>query len=80
MEWPATIASSDIVIVREDGPGGMRFVAHRRHSRHLACRTYAEAEARTLAYAEQGGHNVWYASARGLRLVARPRIPLNRVE
>jgi hypothetical protein len=69
MEWPSTIADGDAVIVREETPDGLRFVVHSRRSPQFTCRTYAEAEARTLAYAEHARAYAWYADGRGLQLV-----------
>jgi hypothetical protein len=78
MEWPWTVAHSDAVIVREDTPDGLRFVVHSRRARQFVCDTYAEAEARTLAYAEPARVHIWYANGRSLRLVARPVVPCAR--
>jgi hypothetical protein len=72
MEWPVTIAHADVVIVRENTAEGLQFVAHSRRARLFTCGTFAEAEARTLAYAEQARVHVWYAGDRGLQLVPRP--------
>lgn len=71
MEWPWTIADADAVIVREDTPDGLRFVVHSRRAPQFVCQTYAEAEARTLAYTEEARAHTWYANGRGLHLVAR---------
>jgi hypothetical protein len=77
MEWPSTIANVDAVIVRENTAQGLRFVVHGHRTTLFTCLTLAEAEARTLAYAEQARATVWYASARGLQLVGRPPMPLH---
>jgi hypothetical protein len=71
MEWPSTIGNADAVIVRENTSQGPRFVVHGSRAMLFTCRTLAEAEARTLVYAEQAGAHVWYASGRGLQLVVR---------
>lgn len=65
MEWPPTIADGDAVIAREETPDGLRFVVHSRREPQFACGTYAEAEARTLAYAEHARVHVWYANGHG---------------
>ena len=69
MDWPSTLADGDVVIVRDETTNGSRYVVHGRCGPQLACRTYAEAEARSLSYAEQSRARVWYADARGLQLV-----------
>lgn len=63
--WPSTIAESDAVIVRDDTPDGVRFVIGSRRQPQVACATYAEAEARVLAYAVQSQARAWYLDARG---------------
>jgi len=77
MEWPLTIAQADAVIVRENTAEGPRFVVHSRRTTLFTCHTLAEAESRTLAYAEQACVHVWYASGRGLQLVGRRPTPLS---
>lgn len=75
MEWPSSIGESDAVIVREETPDGLRFVVHSRREPQFTCPTYAEAEARTLAYAEHARAHAWYADGRGFQLLggsARP--------
>jgi hypothetical protein len=72
MEFPVTIGHADAVIVRENTADGPRFVVHSRRAPLFTCGTFAEAEARTLVYAAQARACVWYSSARGLQLVARP--------
>ena len=69
MEWLATIAEGDAVIVREDRPDGLRFVVHDSRGPQFACRTYAEAEARALTYTEHARAHAWYAEGRGLQLI-----------
>ena len=81
MEWPSTIAESDAVVVREETPDGPRFVVHSRREPQFMCRTYAEAEARILAYAAHARAHAWYANGRGLQLLggpARPESPAAR--
>ena len=70
-EWPSTIAENDAIIVREDTPDGLRFVVHSRREAQFMCRTYAEAEARTLAYTEHASVHAWYSNGRGLQLLGR---------
>jgi hypothetical protein len=69
MEWPSTLADGDAVIIREETADGLQFVVHSRRGPQLACRTYAEAEARALAYAERARAHAWYADVRGLQLI-----------
>ena len=69
MNWPSTIADGDAVIVPEETTSGRRFVVHGSRGPQFVCRTYAEAEARALSYAEHAGARVWYADACGLQLV-----------
>ncbi len=69
MEWPSTASARDTVIVPEQTSSGLRFVVHSRHSLQLTCRTYAEAEARALSYAEHACGCVWYAGELGFQLV-----------
>jgi len=75
MDWPATIAHSDAVIVRENSAVGPRFVVYSRRAPLFTCLTLAEAEARTLVYAEQARAHVWYATDRRLQLVVRRPTP-----
>ena len=70
MEWSSTLADRDVVLVREATPNGPRVVVHGRGGPQFTCQTYAEAEVRALAYAEQAHACVWYADARGRQLVA----------
>jgi len=69
MEWPLTVADGDAVIVREETTDGPRFVVHSRRGPQLACRTYAEAEARASAHAERTRSYAWYADGRGFQRV-----------
>jgi hypothetical protein len=69
MEWPAALADGDAVIIRQETTDGPRFVVHSRRGPQLACRTYAEAEARAFAYAEQARAHAWYVDTRGLQLI-----------
>lgn len=77
MEWPSTLAESDALIVREDTPDGLRFVVHSHREPQFMCPTYAEAEARTLAYATHARVHAWYADGRGgLQLLAASLPPV----
>ena len=80
MEWPSTITTDDAVIVREERPDGLRFVVQGSRGPQFACRTYAEAEARALSYAEHARAHAWYADGRGLQLVGGGGSPSRRRE
>lgn len=69
MDWSSALADGDVVIVRDETTNGSRYVVHGRRGPQLVCRTYTEAEARSLSYAEQAGACVWYEDALGLQLV-----------
>ena len=69
MEWPSPASAGDAVVIREETPAGLRFVVHGSHGPQFACHTYAEAEARALAYAEHARARVWHADGPGLQLV-----------
>ena len=69
MEWPLTASARDAVITQDQTSLGLRFVVHGRLGLQVACRSYAEAEARALSYAEQASACVWYADERGFQLV-----------
>lgn len=77
MEWPLTVADRDVVIVREKVPGGQQFIVHSRRDPQFTCRTYVEAEARALSYAEQARAHVWFADAGGLQLVGTVPRPVS---
>lgn len=77
MEWPSTIADRDAVIVREKTPDGLRFVVYSRREPQFTCPTYAEAEARTLAYAEHARAHAWYADGHGVQLLGRSGGPVS---
>ncbi|OFV90213.1 MAG: hypothetical protein A3G76_08050 [Acidobacteria bacterium RIFCSPLOWO2_12_FULL_65_11] len=70
MEWPSTLTNGDAVIVREETRAGLRFVVHSRRGPQFTCRTYAEAEARTLAYAERARGHAWYSDGCRLQLIS----------
>lgn len=77
MEWPLTVADSDVVIVREERMGELRFIVHSRRDPQFTCRTYVEAEARALSHAEQACAHAWYADGRGLQLVGSGHRPVS---
>ena len=75
MEWPSSIADGDAVIVREETPDGLRFVVHSRREPQFACGTYAEAEARTLAYTDHARAHAWYTDGHTFQLLDRSARP-----
>ena len=78
IEWPSTASARDAVIVPEQTSSGLRFVVYGRLGPQLECRTYAEAEARALSYAEHASGCVWYAGELGFQLVGSfVRLPMS---
>ena len=75
MEWPSTLADGDALIVREETTDGPRFVVHSRRGPQLACRTYAEAETRAMAYAERAHAQAWYRDGGGFQLISSGERP-----
>lgn len=69
VKWLSMLNDGDAVIAREETPNGPRFVVHSRGGPQFMCRTYAEAEARTLAYTGRAHADAWYADGRRLQLV-----------
>jgi len=77
MEWPSPLADGDALVVRDESTDGLRFVVHTRRAPQLTCRTYAEAEARAIAYAERARAHVWYRDGRGFQLISTTSVPMS---
>jgi hypothetical protein len=78
MKWPEAASEDDVVIVREDVAAGRRFVVHGSRGPQLVCKSYAEAEAQALAYAEHACTHAWYIEGRRLQLVGSfVRVPVS---
>lgn len=71
MQWPSTLAESDALIVSNETFGRVRYVVYSCRGPQFVCRTYAEAEAHALAYAERAVAHAWYQDGRRLQLVSK---------
>ena len=77
IDWASTVLDGDAVIVREETPAGRWFMVHTCRGPQLACRTYGEAETRTLAYAARARAHAWYTDGRGLQLLDAGDCPVS---